>query len=95
MFLIIAHHHDITTNLHAVFLLVSHGATVLTCSLPELGGCLALDDASFIPLIESTVLLLFLFLGTLMLQRWSTSGKVGRRKSLLAMQGKQQGEAII
>ena len=59
------------TYFHAVLLLVSHGATVLTCSLPELGGCLTLDDPSFVPLIEGTVLLLFLFLGSLMLQWWS------------------------
>ena len=78
------------TNLHAVFFLVSHGATVLTCSLSEPGGCLALDDSSFVPLIESIVLLLFLILGTLMLQRWSTSEEGGwRRKPLLAMPGKQ------
>lgn len=56
------------THLQTIFLLVGHRATVLTRSLPELGGCLAFLHSLLVPLIDGVEMPLLLFLGPLVLQ---------------------------
>ena len=67
-----------TAYLQTVLLLVSHGATVLTGSLPELSGLCPLSDSLVVPLIDAAVLLLLLVLRSLMLETGAAETDVPR-----------------
>ncbi|CAI8033164.1 hypothetical protein GBAR_LOCUS18701, partial [Geodia barretti] len=65
--------------LQTVFLLVCHGATVLTGSISELGGFGSLLHTLLVPLADGTELSLLLLLGPLMCQTWPTQAHIPRR----------------
>ena len=70
--------HTKLSHLQTILLLVSHGATVLAGSLPELLNDFVLDYSLLVPVVDGAVRLLLLFLRALMRERRSPQAHVPR-----------------